>query len=105
MRKAALMEPDRPEFLFFLGTALLDTPDYHEALPRFRRYIELRPDDPRGHLSLGWSLFLEKDLPGARRELEETLRLDPKQADAWYHLGMIAYETNDDAQAQQLLTH
>ena len=99
------MEPDRPDFLFFLGDALLDTSDFHEALPYFRRYVELRPDDPRGHLSLGWALFLEKSFPEARQHLEETLRLDAKQADAWYHLGMIAYETNDSEKALEFLTH
>src|SRR5262249_43275953 len=39
MRKALLLEPDRPEFLFCLGDALLNTPNFHDAAGYLERYL------------------------------------------------------------------
>ncbi len=104
MRKAVLLEPERPEFLYFLGTALMESPmEYHEALPYFQRYVELRPDDPEGHGSLGWAYYTGKDLVNARKEIEESLRLQPDRLVAYYQLGVIAHESGDGERAEELL--
>jgi protein O-GlcNAc transferase len=103
-RKALFLEPDRNELLLFLGNALLNTTNFHDAATYLDRYVRLKPDDPLGHLSLGWALYLEKDLDKARIHLEESLRLSPELIDAYYHLGMIAYETGDKVRALDLFS-
>ncbi len=104
MRKAVLLEPDRPEYLLFLGKALMESPmEYHEALPYFERYVKLRPEDPEGHGSLGWAYYTSKDLVNARKETEESLRLQPDRLLAYYQLGVIAHESGDSTRAEELL--
>ena len=105
MRKAVLLEPDRPEYLLFLGTTLMESPmEYGDALPFFQRYVKLKPEDPVGHGSLGWAYYTNKDFENARKEIEESLRLQPDQVIGYYQLGAVFYETGDYARAEELLS-
>lgn len=104
MRKAVLIEPDRPEYLLSLGKALMESPmESNDALLFFLRYVKLKPEDPEGHGALGWAYYTQKDYVNARREVEESLRLQPDQMIGYYQLGAIAFETGENARALELL--
>jgi len=103
MRRALLLDSNRPEFLYLLGQALMDTPDYHDALPYFKEYVEKRPDDANGEASLGWSLYLEQKFDESKHHFEKAVEMNPNQEDAWYHLGMIAFESGDRERAIEIL--
>ncbi len=105
MRKTVLLEPDRPEYLLFLGTCLMESPmEYGDALPYFQRYVKLKPEDPEGHSSLGWAYYTNKDFENARKEIEESLRLRPDQVLGYYQLGAVSYEMGDYSRAEELLS-
>ena len=104
MRKAVLLEPDRPEYLLLLGNSLMESPmEFHEALPFLERYVRLKPDDPDGRGALGWAYYTNKDLSRARAEIEESLRLQPDRVIGWYQLGVIEQESGESARALELL--
>ncbi len=105
MRKAVLLDPDRPEYQLALGNALMESPmESGDALPFFERYVKMKPEDPQGHGALGWAYYSQKDYPNARREIEESLRLQPDQVIGYYQLGAIAFDSGDNARALELLT-
>lgn len=100
MRRLLMIEPDRPEYVQFMGAVQLDSRDeFHQALPYFERYVKMKPNDPTAHLSLSWALIFEKDFERARKEIAEALRLDPGQLEGYYQLGMIAAENGQTAEA------
>jgi len=69
--------------------------DPSEAVPYFRKYAALRPDDPRGPLALGVAWFKAREYAAARPELERAARSAPTAAAANYFLARIAREEND----------
>jgi Tfp pilus assembly protein PilF len=52
---------------------------------------------------LGWAYLFENDLSQAQRSFNETLRLDPQQADAEAGLALIALGRNDLPRARDAL--
>jgi curved DNA-binding protein CbpA len=83
------------------GKMLLKRRSYSEAESHFREYSLLKPDDARGLLFLGWSLFQNKDkdletrMEEARASFQKALKLDESNADAHYYLALY-YKQNDD---------
>jgi tetratricopeptide (TPR) repeat protein len=80
------------------GRMLLNRRQYAEAEEHFMLLTQLKPDEPRGYLYLGWSLFqnqqrkLEDRLEEARTAFEEVLKLDKENADAHYYMGLYHKE-------------
>lgn len=83
------------------GKMLLKRRAYSEAENHFREYASLKPDDARGYLFLGWSLFqnrekeLEARLEEARGAFQRALQLDEANADAHYYLALY-YKQRED---------
>jgi len=63
--------------------------EYPEAVQGYREAIRIEPGEPYYHDSLSWTLayMTPPDGPGAEREAREALRIDPRLAAAYYHLG------------------
>ena len=60
-----------------------------EAIRSLREALRLRPDFPMARLDLGIALFQDGDLEGARRELEEAVRLEPGNEKARDYLAKL----------------
>lgn len=60
-----------------LGTAYRNAGRYEEAIQTFKRCQELYPDFVYAHTSLAVVYGMQDDLEAARREVEETLKMDP----------------------------
>ncbi|HJX26357.1 MAG TPA: tetratricopeptide repeat protein, partial [Thermoanaerobaculia bacterium] len=65
----------------------------------FRRAVQAAPQSAAYRNNLGWALYLAGDLEGAGRELNETLRLDPRRAIAYANLGEVHAARGDTASA------
>jgi len=75
------VDPNNPRALFRLGQ--LTRSDPNRALPLFRRYVAVVPDDAWGHIALGDELALAGNFSDAIREYDEASRLAPTQRDVW----------------------
>ena len=71
----------------------------HEAIALFRRVIELRGDDTRGHYNLGVALAEEKKYPEALAAFQAAVRCQPGCAEAHYGLGNVLGELGRDEEA------
>jgi len=60
----------------FLAKTAGDRKDYPAAVDYYRRFLELKPDDQRGHYRLGRVFYESRDLSSAWSSLDEALRLD-----------------------------
>jgi len=65
------------------------TGQYQPALALYQRYIALRPDDARAHVSVGELLLISGDVPGARTQFAQAIVLQPAvNVAAQAHLGL-----------------
>ena len=94
--------PLEPAYIYALAVARFHNNEDAQALALLRRYIELNPRDARGHYVLGVMLRLMLKRADAHAALAESFDLAPT-ADAAHHLGLIAYDEDDLAQAERWL--
>lgn len=71
------------------GIALQHWGDYEASIDKFRKSIELKPDEFIGHNSLSCSLIKLDRLDEAKHEIDEVLKLEPGYASCYYNLGQI----------------
>jgi tetratricopeptide (TPR) repeat protein len=97
------LKPEDPEFLYLLGAALLQKGSLAPAQNALERYRRVRADDPRGCLALGISMAGQ---PGQQREaraqFEQCLKLDPKNVEPKYQLGVLFKSEGEVKQAIQV---
>ncbi|MGE3172328.1 MAG: tetratricopeptide repeat protein [Planctomycetota bacterium] len=72
--------PDRSDPWVALGILRAQTGRVPAAEQAFRRAIELDPGNGRAHLNMAQLLLQNGDVAGARRHLEEALRISPEDA-------------------------
>ena len=75
-----------------------------EALATAQRTLEVAPDSPAAHRSLGIELFLRDDLDEAETELRRALDLDPQLSTVYFPLAQLQADRGDFDQADELLT-
>jgi len=96
------MKPDEPSYLYSLAVVRLLNGEAEIAQSLITRFIELRPQDARGHYILGVIFYTLQQLTKARAALERSLTLT-HYPDTDYYLGMIADSEGDAAQSAALL--
>lgn len=74
------------------GQELLDEDKFQEALSEFKRALELAPNLPGLHFSIGFIYERQKDYFKAFREYEKELKLNPASANAELGLGRLYAE-------------
>ncbi len=97
------LNPGRTQTMLDLGELLIDMGRLDEAGEKFRRAIELSPNDPGGYYHYGRLLALAQQDEPALAAFATVLRLDPTFGGA--HLGMakIALREGDRAAAAERL--
>jgi len=86
LRTAVLLEEDSAEVYAELGLALSRSGHPVEAEVMSRRALEINKDQPLAHYVLGNLYGKAKLWEHAIREFETTVRLEPKNHEAWYWL-------------------
>jgi choline-sulfatase len=71
------IEPNHPDVLGYLGTALLAAGDLEGARQAFEGVSRVRPDDPRAPMYLANIALLQGDETKARRLIDDSLRRSP----------------------------
>jgi Flp pilus assembly protein TadD len=77
---------------------------YGEAIPLYRRILELSPDDVDAFNSLGLALFYTGDNPGALTILAQGTAKGPQFQRIWLTYGFVQFKTGDVAGAVDALT-
>jgi tRNA A-37 threonylcarbamoyl transferase component Bud32 len=81
------------------GEALFARNDLPAAVARFRAAVRAAPGNAYYRNNLGWALFRAGEVEEAGRELEETVRLDPRRDIAYANLGEVRAAQGDTAAA------
>lgn len=76
---------------------------YREALPVYRRILELAPDDRETGNDLGLSLYYTGDAAGALAVLSKGTTADPRFQRGWLTLGFVALQSGDVPRAREAL--
>jgi tetratricopeptide (TPR) repeat protein len=100
---SALTETD-PDRLRQRAGALFDEGRFAEAIPLYRRILELAANDVETHNDLGLALYYTSDAPGALAVLRTGSRLDPRAQRIWLTLGFVTLKSGDPAAAHAALT-
>lgn len=83
------------------GRLLMNRRAWPQAQEVLTRYVQYKPDDPKGHIFLGWCIFqnmtlpLEARLEEAKKSWTRALKLDDKNAEAHYHMALYHKEKGD----------
>ncbi len=103
LERAIALDAGNAFYQYALGGVILQTGQPGEAIPYFRKYIESRLNDPRGHFALGAAEYAAGDLEQSRKEMEIAVRSKETGAGAEYFLGRIAMQEDNRSEAREHL--
>ena len=92
---AKVLGPTSPVPWVELGYALELGHRYDEALEQYDRASEVAPRDPLGPFTGGMRSAHWGELELSQPRLEEALRRDPRNAEAWHALGLVRAHRGD----------
>jgi len=81
------------------GKALMVLGRREEALPHFRRAVQIDPDQEEGHYHIG-VLLMDSDLASAEKAFVETVRVNPENFKARNNLGLVLMSLSRDTEAE-----
>jgi len=95
-----LLGPGDPRPWLELGHSFELNHDYEQALRMYDQAADAAPHDPAGPLTGGMRAARWGEVELARPRLEEALRRDPSNANAWHALGLVCLHLDDVAGAK-----
>jgi predicted CXXCH cytochrome family protein len=95
MEESLRLKPDYAEARVDYARALADSNLPAEAVKQATRAVRDDPSSSPGHELLGALLAAGNNMPGARKELEESVRLKPDFWRARFELGMVLLKQGD----------
>jgi tetratricopeptide (TPR) repeat protein len=102
-REALRLKPGLFVPSLFLGLVHVKLKRFGEAIPYLKHALLAKPTDVQAQLGLGQAYAGTGRSRLATAAYERAVRLDPGNADAWYHLG-VSYLEQVEADARILLT-
>src|SRR3989442_238521 len=88
------LQPEDPDALYLLGSAMANHADWHDARPIMEKLVSVR-DDASAHVMLGMTLLNDGDMEAASRQIERALQQNPKEIEAHYYKGVISRQRGD----------
>jgi Flp pilus assembly protein TadD len=92
-----------PDLLAQQADALFVQRRYAEAVPVYRRLLELKPDDVEAHNDLGLALHYTGDSAAALTQLRAGTAKDAANQRIWLTLGFVSLQAGDAAEARMAL--
>jgi tetratricopeptide (TPR) repeat protein len=90
---------------FNLAYLLEDAGRYDEAIPAFRRAVELDPKLDRAWYGLGLTLIRLKRLDEAVEALKHNTRLQPMSPYGWYQLARVHLDRHEPDETRKIIRH
>jgi len=87
--------PDNVDNLISLGLAQAGIWRYHDAIDSYGRGIKLAPNHALLYRHRGHRYISIRQFPKATKDLEKAAKLNAKDFDIWYHLGLSYYLRGD----------
>jgi tetratricopeptide (TPR) repeat protein len=107
LAEALKLDPNNAYYSYALGAVTVQTRKWEAAIPYFEKYVQLKPEDPRGRLALATAHFHSYQDETCRKELTELVRYPQTAAGAHLYLGKLAIRENDfrtaEAELNQVL--
>jgi tetratricopeptide (TPR) repeat protein len=91
--------PDCAWPLLQIGYRYSKQAKFSDALPYFRRAVQVRPEWARTHFHLAKAMAELSDLAGARTELQQAISLDDSQSEYHYQLAQVYRRLGDPRNA------
>ncbi|MBI4552038.1 MAG: tetratricopeptide repeat protein [Candidatus Latescibacteria bacterium] len=92
-QRAVQLQPKSASARYWLGMTYYAQNQDKQALEQFQRAIQYDRKDPNGHVGLGLVYMRTKNrMMDAREELKEAARLDPKNGQIQYYIGLSQVE-------------
>jgi len=105
-RKEKEVAPDDLEGYLERGFLHLEDNELDEAMADFQHCLKLRADYAPAHRGLGWTYYLNRysgdpkaNLDKALSHLREAMRLDPKDGEPHFFLGIIHHNEGEEEEA------
>ncbi|NIO16175.1 MAG: M48 family metalloprotease [Deltaproteobacteria bacterium] len=98
-RTERLREVQRAYDVYDEGVKLLNKKDRRGALEKFRRAMEMEPDQAPFHTKAGLVFLLDDDAGAAIEYLEKAVQIDPELAESRVYLGISYHEVGKCGQA------
>ncbi len=92
-----------PDLLRTRADALFRTDRFREAIPVYRRILELDPQDIDTQNDLGLALFYTGDTAGALEAVRKGPAADPGFQRGWLTLGFVTLQSGDLVKAREAL--
>ena len=111
----ALQIPDSPSIqnslassIYRMGRMLIDIGEFKQAIERFERVLEIRPDSAKFQNQLAWLLVTSpehslRDPAKAQSLAEQAVRSEPESGEYWNTLGVALYRCNNPLEARDAL--
>ena len=90
-------DPNNSNLLNQVGMLYKATHQFKEAAEYFQKAVDADPKNVAARTDLASCLFYQGDADGAIRQLQQSLRYDPKDANSLFNLGMIRLQAKNDA--------
>ena len=100
--RALALSPDHPSMLDTLGVVYTQSNALEQAVTAFRGAVALAPGFAAYRFNLAYSLIAVGDDEGAERELEATIRLEPRYWKAHWSLAQLRRHGPDDSHLDRL---
>ena len=92
--QAATLAPDSAQAEAGLGMSLLALDRPRDAVPILERALKLAPSDRMALRALGHAYQKQNDLFRGEPVLESLVREDPQDAESWFYLEVLLYDSN-----------
>ncbi len=95
LERALALEPNNPAYNYAMGSVILTTRDAATASTYFKKYVDAKPADARGHFALGVAYFSAGDYVNAKTQMRSVENNSTTAGGAEYFLGRMARLEND----------
>lgn len=90
-------DPKNPKLLAKIGGVYESAHQFKEAADYYDKSLAIKPEKVAIRNEMASCLYYTGDVDGALKQLERSLKDDPKNADSLFNLGMIRWQANKDA--------
>ncbi len=90
-------DPKNPDLLKQVAKIYEATHQFKEAASYYARALDVNPKDVPARTEMASCLYYGGDIDGALAQLQQALKVDPRDANSLFNLGMIKWQAKQDA--------